>query len=76
MNKKYKTKIYLKLAKIFITIFLLLINPVLSNTIISYNQKFLSYLSPYGKYFLWDLENKKLIKIKDIPFSIKKHFLY
>jgi hypothetical protein len=80
MNKKYKTKTNLKLAKIFIIIFLLLINfsllinPVLSNTTISYNQKFLSYLSPYGKYFLWDLENKKLIKTKDIPFLIKKIF--
>jgi hypothetical protein len=80
MNKKYKTKTNLKLAKIFIIIFLLLINfsllinPVLSNTTISYNQKFLSYLSPYGKYFLWDLENKKLIKTKDIPFSIKSIF--
>jgi hypothetical protein len=80
MNKKYKTKTNLKLAKIFIIIFLLLINfsllinPVLSNTTISYNQKFLSYLSPYGKYFLWDLENKKLIKTKDISFSIKRIF--
>jgi WD40 repeat protein len=80
MNKKYKTKTNLKLAKMFIIIFLLLINfsllinPVLSNTTISYNQKFLSYLSPYGKYFLWDLENKKLIKTKDISFSIKRIF--
>jgi len=77
MNKKYKTKTNLKLAKIFkifIGIFLFLIIPVLSNTTVSYNQKFLSYLSPYGKYFLWDLENKKLVKTINLPYSINRIF--
>ncbi|MGC8733948.1 MAG: hypothetical protein ACP5RD_02765 [bacterium] len=52
----------MKKILIIIIILLTFLKPIFSNTTISYDEKFLSYLSEYNKYFLWDLENKKLVK--------------
>jgi len=69
MNKKN-----IKYHIIFLIFSLIVFKIVLANTTISYNEKFLSYLSRYNQYFLWDLENKKLIKTSNLPEKIKSVF--
>ena len=67
-----------KISLIFI-FFLFYLNFYLSslsfaNSVISYDEKYLSYLSGYSRYFLWDLENNKLILTKNVSNSINRIF--
>ncbi len=72
LNKNLKKTIILNIIILFFLLSFFKI--VLANTTISYNEKFLSYLSRYNQYFLWDLENKKLVKSSNLPKEIKSIF--
>lgn len=59
-------KFFIKKTLIIIIILLTFLKPTFSNTTLSYDEKFLSYLSEYNQYFLWNLETQKLVKTTNL----------